>query len=139
MRVETGRLSRQISADLDLTPLIDAVFLLLIFFAVSSTFVTSRTNIEVDLPEASSGTPVEPRESEIVIDAEGAIFLDGAQIAIEDLEATVSALKEATPDIGLRLNADRQVPYEIVVAVMDRCRRAGVENFLLGTVRPPGN
>ncbi|RLD95788.1 MAG: biopolymer transporter ExbD [Aquificota bacterium] len=110
---------------LDYTPLIDVVFLLLIFFMVSTQFVTFHKRLEVVLPKAKASV-VKEKKKELVIEmtADGQIFVDGKLASLAFLEAY---LKRERGKIGATvIRADSSLPYGDVVRVMGLCKEAGV-------------
>lgn len=122
----------------NLTPLIDVVFLLLIFFMVSSTF-TRETQIKLDLPKAS----VEPLETkidslEISIDKEGRYFVNGERVVnrtIETLKKAISSILEENPQVSVIISADANTPYQSVVTAMDATSQLGIQNLKMATQR----
>ena len=126
----------------DLTSLIDVVFLLLIFFMVSTTF-ERQALLKVDLPEASAvEDSVEVPESlELVIDGEGRMFLND-QGLIDSEERTLRAAMEQAAgesrDLPLILRADRQTPHHFVVTAMDVAAQMGFSNLSIATDRSDG-
>ncbi|WP_353115493.1 biopolymer transporter ExbD [Nitratidesulfovibrio sp.] len=118
-----------VDAGLDLTPIIDAVFLLLIFFIMASTF--SQPVLEVALPAASSAAvPEEAREEiTLAIDAEGRIFSGTGEITREELPALLTA----EPDRPLVLHVDERAPFEPFVKVLDEAKLARRSNVSITT------
>ncbi|MBV1909487.1 MAG: biopolymer transporter ExbD [Kangiellaceae bacterium] len=122
----------------NLTPLIDVVFLLLIFFMVSTSF-TRETQIELELPKASV-EPLEtkPESLEISVDKEGRYFVDGKGLVNESIETLMLALKpsiEANKEISVIISADANTPYQSVVTAMDATSQLGVVNLKMATQR----
>ncbi len=130
------RQSIQQDPDINLTPLIDVVFLLLIFFMVSTTF-TRESEITVDLPESTvSQTEREDEQLEIVIDAQGRYFVNQKPVINKKLETLIGALRkemEATGATALVINADAQTPHQFVITAMDAARHLGIEKLSLAT------
>ena len=125
---------------LQLTPLIDVVFLLLIFFMVSTVFIDFSRQLDIELPETSAGkSPADTKTVTIEVNSEGSIFLDGEPTAIENLPERISKVIGRRPrDEGTRsvvIRADRTISYGDAVRIMDICRRAGAEDIGL-TVLP---
>jgi biopolymer transport protein ExbD len=126
----------------DLTSLIDVVFLLLIFFMVSTTFERQAV-LKVDLPEASSvEEPGEQPESlELVIDDEGRMYLNDSRL-IDSEEGTIRAAIEQAAgdkrDIPLILRADRLTPHHYVVTSMDVAAQLGFQNLSIAADRSAG-
>ena len=133
------RRSRSDEPDVNLTPLIDVVFILLLFFMVSTTF-QRESEINIELPEASA-EPVEEREEtlEIVIDAEGHYFIDEQQVVNTELETLKQAIQNflgERSEIPVVIRADRQTPYESVVRAMDATAQLGLLQMSLATSQP---
>ena len=122
----------------NLTPLIDVVFLLLIFFMVSTSF-TRETQIELELPKAS----VEPLETkqeslEISIDKEGRYFINGKGLvnkSIDTLKRAIKPILDENKDISVIISADANTPYQSVVTAMDASSQLGVTNLKMATQR----
>ncbi len=127
----------------DLTPLIDVVFLLLIFFMVSTTF-TRESHLEVELPEAS-GDPVassEIRQIDVVINAEGQYILNQKTLVNnrrETLERGVRELAEGDNSLPFIITADARTPHEYVVRAMDVAGRLGFAKLSITTERESEN
>lgn len=109
---------------IDISALIDVVFLLLIFFAVSTTFLDS-TGLDLELPSAETSAAPEAREVIVWIGAEGNLRFDGRDLRLADLEiALKTALQQAERKFVV-ISADRNARLERVVQVMDLARRSG--------------
>lgn len=109
---------------IDISALIDVVFLLLIFFAVSTTFLES-TGLDLELPSAETSAAPEAREVIVWIGAEGNLRFDGRDLRLADLEiALKTALQQAERKFVV-ISADRNARLERVVQVMDLARRSG--------------
>jgi biopolymer transport protein ExbD len=115
----------RISPTLDLTPMVDVVFLLIIFFMVSTTFITLETGLPVDLPQATTAEGQPEGLPTVTIDAQRRIYLAGAEVAEEELEGLLrSVLADAEVETVV-LRADQSVPHGLTVRVMDAIKRAG--------------
>lgn len=122
---------------INITPLIDVVFLLLIFFMVSSTFRQSP-GIEVALPQAQNAAEQEQSPYEIVVRADGTLFYRNQELTRDELQAELIRLKEAEPAVTLVLRADEGAPFQRGLDVMDVARGVGFEQLQIPT-RPAGN
>ena len=123
----------------DLTSLIDVVFLLLIFFMVSTNFERQAV-LKVDLPEASAVQPPEemPERLEMVIDPEGRMYLNDQQLIDDRRQTILAAFEQAAGgnrDLPLLLRADRLTPHHYVVTVMDVASELGFANLSIATDR----
>jgi biopolymer transport protein ExbD len=130
------RRSRKEDPEVNLTPLIDVVFILLIFFMVSTTF-QRESEIKIELPEASAEPLEEKKESlEIVIDADGRYFIDEQQVVNTELDTLKSAIRKflgEQTEIPVVIRADRRTPYESVVRAMDATSQLGLVHMSLAT------
>lgn len=127
------------NVEINLASLIDVVFILLLFFVVTTTF-TRETQLKVDLPEAASGTPPEEtalKQMEVLISAEGGYSLNGQALLKSDLESLMAALgKESAGDNSLPLviSADAQTPHQAVITAMDAAGKLGFAHLRITTV-----
>ncbi len=134
MNLRPGR--RRNPPDLNLTPLIDVVFLLLIFFMVSTTF-SREAELTIELPEAEGEQAVVERDVvEIVIDTSGQFYINGQQVVSTHVEVVRRALREAGQalnDPRIVISADRNTPHQAVVTAMDAARQLGYVNLTFAT------
>lgn len=120
----------------DITSLIDVVFLLLIFFMVSTTF-NRESQIDIDLPQAS-GKQLEAKKFhiEIGIDAQGRYFINQQAVVNTDIETLKRALRKVVGDHKnpqLIISSDRKTPYQAVVTAMDAARQVGLTRLTFAT------
>ncbi len=131
--------NRREDPDVNLTPLIDVVFLLLIFFMVSTTF-ERETEISIELPEAS-GQPMQTEKQvvEISIDAKGRYFVNRQEVINTQIDTLKRAIQEAAGDQEkprIILSADRNTPHQAVITAMDAARQLGFVNLTFATNKP---
>jgi biopolymer transport protein TolR len=126
---------RRAMTDINVTPLVDVMLVLLIIFMVTAPLIQS--GVKVDLPKASA-QQMEHSEEKLVltITRDRRIFLGDAEIRGNELEQKLAANARIQKDKELYLHADRSLPYGQVVEVMAVARRAGVES--LGMITDPG-
>ncbi len=119
---------------INITSLIDVMFLLLVFFMVSTTFA-EHPGIELELPSASTAEPTKLERLTLAIDKKGRMFLNDAPVDDEQLR---SMLEEAAtkPDATLVLKADKGVPYGYVINAMDISRQSGIRRIVSLTETP---
>ncbi len=125
---------------LSLTPLIDVVFLLLIFFLVTSRFDEEERRLPIELPIATSATPMtqRPREVMVDIDREGSFYVNGKALSPEELEETLRRAVASNPTNQMVvIRADAGVSFQPVVSVMDMCNRTGVAEYTTTTKEGP--
>ena len=122
------RKTRPESVDINLTPLIDVVFLLLIFFMVSTTF-DREAELSIELPKSSaSATPRTQEAIDIAIDAQGRFFVNGTVLVntqLDTLKRAMAAVGEDKEDPPVVINADARTPHQSVIQVMDAARQLG--------------
>lgn len=114
--------------NLDLTPLIDVVFQLVIFFMISSVFNTAP-GIELELPNSSTSEAVEVTEIRLTVASAEEVYINRDLVALSSLGETLRDWKDQgriTDDTALLVEGGRQVPYETIVTVLDEVRRGGV-------------
>lgn len=117
---------------INITSLIDVLFLLLIFLMVSSTFI-EQPGIKLDLPEAQSAAVFEQKEYVLYIDKEGKLFLNDAETSLTDLEGKIKAALPKMKDSTLILKADQDTTHGVVVKAMDVIKKSGVKKLVIGT------
>jgi biopolymer transport protein ExbD len=126
-------------ASIELTPLIDVVFLLLIFFLVATTFQQTEREMQIALPAASAAGPISAAMRELIInvDAEGRIYVSGAMIEPEALRDLVARAVATNPDQKVTVRGDRSTVYANIVQVLDICKGSGIQEPYLDTVLEP--
>lgn len=120
---------------LNVTSLIDVLFLLLIFFMVSSTFV-EHPAIELDLPQASTSEPAEVDSLRLAIPEDGRLLLEGEEVEPAALGERLREAAQDNPELLLILEADRRSDYGRVVEALDAARQAGVQRISAFTRKP---
>ena len=122
---------------IDLAPMVDVVFNLLIFFFVTTTFLTD-TGIPLRLPEAATAETGAREEPLLVrIGADGAVRFRDQVVTLSDLESGLQAALQSSPEGSVTIEADGRVDYETIVKVMDAARRARARGIVLATSPPP--
>ncbi len=119
---------------LSLTPLIDVVFLLLIFFLVATRFAQEDRELDVVLPSASEARPltVQPRELFVNIDHQGNFFIDGKTLNGEEVEAVLRQAVANNPvNQSVIIRADKRVQLDYAVLVMNLCNKVGILDYKL--------
>ncbi len=115
-------------AYMNVAPLVDVVFLLLLFFMLASHLV-QEPSISLTLPESETAEIKELRGLEIVIKRDGETFLNGEPVSLEELEG----LLEGRRDESLTIKADRDLRLGLMIRVIDQVRKAGINEFSIVT------
>ncbi|NBB82321.1 MAG: biopolymer transporter ExbD [Alphaproteobacteria bacterium] len=124
-------------AGVPLAPMLDVLFLLLIFFATSTTFRAGEQQIDVDLPVAKTGQTVEPLRTEVVVNIkeDGSIVVSGRALELGELRSMLVKLVERFPEERVIIRADASARHGRVVEVMDAAELAQVGEVRLATQR----
>ena len=124
--------------DLNLTPLIDVVFLLLIFFMVTTTF-DRETQLKIELPQASGEQKQATKTLEVSIDSKSRFFINDKELVNSGLETIKKALKQAAGDQKnppLLISADGQATHQSVITVLDAAGKLGFVNITFAANQP---
>lgn len=124
------RRDHQEETELDLTPMLDVVFIMLIFFIVTTSFV-KEAGIEVNPPTASTAEQQDKGNIFIAITEQGEVWLDRRQVDIRTVRSIVSRLHASNPEGAVVVQADKDARTEVLLQVMDQVRLAGVENVAI--------
>ena len=122
-------------SDVDLTPMIDIVFIMLIFFIVTASFV-KEAGIEVNRPGAVTAERKEKASILIAIAENGEIWIDKRAVDVRAVRANIERLRAENPQGGVVIQADKNSKNGLLVKVMDAARLAGVENVSLAAEVP---
>jgi biopolymer transport protein ExbD len=126
------------NANVDLIPMIDVVFQLVVFFMVSSTFVMTP-GIALDLPESTSSEPVVIDRVVVTIVSESRLYLNRDEVSYEELDARLEAIEEQSERLDAEtrsaiIEANADVSYATIVSVLDVMRRNGYRGIALRTL-----
>jgi biopolymer transport protein ExbD len=123
----------------NMTPMIDVSFLLIVFFLVSSTMAQQETQLDLKLPDASSGEqPPQQRQRRVTVNVlpDGSMIAGGRGVELAGLERLIAAEKGRDADpLEVRVRCDRSVPYRRVEPVLVTCARAGIWKVTFAVVR----
>ena len=125
------------ASSIELAPLIDMVFILLIFFMVTTTFVKDM-KVDIERPGAVSAARATSKALRVNIDVQGAIYIDGNPVRPWMVQSRVRDLLEAGTSQSVLVIADRRVQVETLVEVVDQCRLAGAADVGVAPEREAG-
>jgi biopolymer transport protein ExbD len=122
---------------IEIIPMIDTIFFLLVFFMLSSLALTRLNGLPVNLPKAATAVKQQANDLTITIDKTKQVFVNKQPVALADLGKTLIE-KAGGPDIDLSttsviINADLTVPHGLVVSCIDEARKAGINRFAIAT------
>jgi biopolymer transport protein ExbD len=126
--IRYARGARSRKSDINMTPLIDMVFILLIFFIVTTSFVR-ESGVEVQRPTAQSAQTKENANVLLGLTSDGQIFVEGRALDIRSVRAYMERFLAETPDGSVVIVADKESMTGNAVQVLDQCRLAGVKNI----------
>jgi len=130
---------RQHKPEIQMSPLIDVIFLLLLFYAVTTTFVSDE-RLKLKLPEAKTaedaGISRDERPPEVKVATDGTIWIDDRIVPESQLEERIRELVERAPDDGIILKGDKGADYGVVVHVLDVARSVGAKGIQMSAERP---
>ena len=129
MQFSAGRPRR---VTLDMTPLIDVVLMLVIFFMLTTTFVLTP-GIKVDLPQGRSSQRTSENDAIVIITQEGAVYYGDAHIDLQTLQAELRRALQLHPGLRIVVQADKSAQHGRVVEVMDIAKSLGIERIAIAT------
>lgn len=124
---------RRFLAEINIIPLVDVVLVLLVIFMVTAPML--YRGMDINLPTSASNTIKPEIRAVLSIEKDQRLYLDKDQVSMVQLEQKLRVMKEEHQDVSIYLRADRDVPYGVVVQVMDGVKKAGIEK--LGMVTDP--
>jgi biopolymer transport protein ExbD len=127
--------SERSSVEINLAPLVDVIFLLVIFFAVSTTFLDS-SGLNLDLPSSSSTTETAPTDLTVLLSADGRMSFEGEIVDSDELDQILREALGKTTDKTVILRADTHTEHGAVVTLMDLIRDAGATGLMVDA-QPP--
>ena len=125
--------------EMQFAPMIDIVFLLLIFFIVTWSYARFETEIDISVPAAAEGKSPKRSIGEIIVNVkkDGAIFVEGKDTSDDELLATLTQVAREYKDQAVILRGDKETAFDHIVAVLNVCQRAGIWNVAFATMQPP--
>ncbi len=131
------RKNKDTDQGIDISPLIDMVFILLIFFMVSTTFVKDM-KLDLERPGAASAAAASTKALRVFVDQRGDIYVDGQAVRPYMLQSRVRDFMKSSPSKIVLVVTDRRVPAERLIHVVDQCRLAGAQDVGVATEQEAG-
>ncbi|MCK4840981.1 MAG: biopolymer transporter ExbD [Methylococcales bacterium] len=132
MRRRSNRSTSEQTADIDMTPMLDIVFIMLIFFIVTTSFV-KESGIDVNRPTAQTATRKEQGNIIVAIKSNGDVWIDKRLVDTRAVRANVSRLHAEQPLGSVVIAADKDTKVKVLIQVMDQIRLAGIMNASIAT------
>lgn len=128
MAFTTGRDSSDVVSEINITPLVDVMLVLLVVFILTAPLLNNA--VRINLPKTAATTPATPNKSVTVsVDGENRIFIDKREVPLASLEPELRILLGTDPELALSLQADQGVPYKAVAQVIAHIQRSGVSKL----------
>ncbi len=128
--------NRRVISEINLTPLIDIVFNLLIFFVITSSF-SQNAGIDVSLPKASATPTIQDEDNvHIAITPEGQVMYGGRAVSDDELRSSLTDHHKQHPNVTVIIQADEKTGHGLVVKIMDIARTVGFEHLAIATQAP---
>lgn len=118
-------------SSINIIPMIDVIFFLLVFFMLFTTFKSSPTGIDLQLPRAVTVSEQKNQNITFDIDSSGNIYYSGKKITLDQAKKAASEVYQKNKDVVAIINADREVRYLHIISVMDNLRQAGIYKLAL--------
>ena len=122
-------------ARIEIIPMIDTIFFLLVFFMISTLSMAHYSGLPVNLPKAATGQQTSSESAAVTISAEGKISIDKQEVARGQIRDQLQKRLEKTPQLLVLINADERIEHGLVVDIMDAAREAGVTKMAIA-VKP---
>ena len=132
-RTAINRVVGEEGAEIDLTPMLDVVFIMLIFFIVTASFV-KETGIDVHRPEAETAERHDQVQILVAVSADNEIWIDRRRVDLRSVRANIERMRAENPNSGVVVQADNKADTETVVGVIDAARAVGIYDVMLSTV-----
>jgi biopolymer transport protein ExbD len=119
----------EVMSEINVTPLVDVMLVLLVVFLVTAPLLTNTVRVNLPQTAKTATTPEQKKAVGISIDAAGTIYVDRRPTAFDALEPALRTLRTANPELAVHLNADRAVNYGLVAKTMTAVDRAGISRL----------
>ncbi len=136
MKLKTGFEGKK--TRIDMIPLIDIVFLLLVFFIYAMLSMTIQRGLKVNVPQSVTGSVNQDEYISITINAEGDIFLNKERVTLAELPGKIKILRASNPDQKIFINGDKKTELGIAIETLDTLRSNGIEEINFVTTKAEG-
>jgi len=125
-----GKHAQEEAAGLQLAPLIDIVFLTLVFFMTTAAFTSLESDLDIHLPTADSATNIERSRGEIYVNlkSDGSIVLNDRELSVPELQDVLNRVAENAPGASIIIRGDREAALEGAIAILNCCRNADIQD-----------
>lgn len=137
MKLRNYRETKQ--PDLNIIPMIDIMFFLLVFFMLSTMYMVEQKTIPVNLPQATSAAIDNKTNFTVTLKDDGSIYLEDQQTDIQTLLMQATKEQKNNPSFAIIIRADKDINYDKVVSFIDTLKKAGITRFGLATNEAGGN
>ena len=137
MKLRNYRETKQ--PDLNIMPMIDIMFFLLVFFMLSTMYMVEQKTIPVNLPQATSAAIDNKTNFTVTLKDDGSIYLEDQQTDIQTLLMQATKEQKNNPSFAIIIRADKDINYDKVVSFIDTLKKAGITRFGLATNGAGGN
>lgn len=137
MKLRNYRETKQ--PDLNIIPMIDIMFFLLVFFMLSTMYMVEQKTIPVNLPQATSAAIDNKTNFTVTLKDDGSIYLEDQQTDIQTLLMQATKEQKNNPSFAIIIRADKDINYDKVVSFIDILKKAGITRFGLATNGAGGN
>jgi biopolymer transport protein ExbD len=133
MAIQSASESDEVVSDINVTPLVDVMLVLLVVFIVTAPLLTNA--VKINLPQTSANAPLEVAKAvTISVDAGGKVYVDRGEVALSELSSELRERRAGHPDLAVHLSADGASNYGVVAKVMSEVDRAGVTKLSVLTL-----
>jgi biopolymer transport protein ExbD len=133
-RLSLGHKKSDDSVEINMSPMVDMTFLLLIFFLVTTTFV-KESGVEVNRPIASTTEPKENTNIVIGVTKDGMIYIENQIIDVRSVRSRMERFKSEMPDGNVVITADKDSLFGVAIEVLDQVRLAGIKNVVVAATK----
>jgi len=138
MSMDVGGAKGKLKADINVTPLVDVMLVLLIIMMLIAPMLQKGVDVKLPLASNSSDKPETQEQTVVAVTASRGLFLNGLPIREDDLRTQISVVMENVKEKIVLIKGDENAPYSAIMAVMDRVREANIENIGLVTEKKTG-